>query len=205
MRLAHLKRFGFTALLRRLISSATRWAQDVPRKAFVHCGENVFIGPYVKCTYPHRVWLGSHVYVGPYTFLSSQGGLTIEDGVIIGPFVSIYTANHNYEGGEAIPYDGVTLQSPVTIEQHVWIGGNVVVLPGVRIGEGAVVGAGAVVVKDVPPMAVVGGNPARILKYRDREAYENLKAAGRTYWTLVNNGTIQRSERLHPRAGQTSA
>ena len=171
-------------LLRGVLTRLFRWVYDTPRKAYVHCGENVVIAPYVRCTYPDRVRLDSHIYIGPHALLSSQGGLTIEEGAILGPFVSIYTANHNYEGGEAIPYDGVVLLRPVTIGRHVWIGANVVILPGATIGEGAVVGAGSVVVGAVPALAVVGGNPARVLKYRDRDHYERMKREGRIFMKL---------------------
>ena len=86
----------------------------------------------------------------------------------------IITSNHNYEG-DAIPYDGTDLVKDVTIEDFVWLGNRVMILPGVTIGEGAIVQAGAVVVKDVPSCAIVGGNPAQVFKYRDREHFERLK------------------------------
>jgi acetyltransferase-like isoleucine patch superfamily enzyme len=68
---------------------------------------------------------------------------------------------------------------PVVIEDFVWLGARVTILPGVRIGEGAIVQMGAVVTKDVPPYAVVGGSPAKILKYRDQARFEQLKANGK--------------------------
>lgn len=86
----------------------------------------------------------------------------------------IITSNHNYEGN-AIPYDDMDLVKDVKIEDFVWLGNRVMVLPGVTIGEGAIVQAGAVVVKDVPYCAIVGGNPAQVFKYRDKERFERLK------------------------------
>ena len=93
----------------------------------------------------------------------------------MGPQVFIWTWNHNYYAPEALPYDRVCIEGPVTINDNVWVGAKATIIPGVTIGEGAVIAMGAVVTKDVPPCAVVGGNPAKILKYRDIEVYNKLK------------------------------
>lgn len=90
----------------------------------------------------------------------------------------IITQNHNYEG-EAIPYDNSYVMKPVTIGDCVWFGNRVTVVGGVTIGEGTIIAAGAVVTKDVPPLAIVGGNPAKVIKYRDAEHYNKLKAEGK--------------------------
>ena len=185
--------------IRNIFKKLLLWAEETPRGSFIHCGGNVRIAPGLRATFPHRVKLGSDIYIGPHAFLSSQGGLVIQDGTIIGPYFTVYTANHNYTSHEAIPYDAVVLLAPVVIRRNVWIGGNVVVVPGVTIGEGAVVAAGAVVTKDVPDLAVIGGNPAKVIKYRDRETYERLKAEGRIYLRLVKEGKMRASERLDDR------
>lgn len=90
----------------------------------------------------------------------------------------IITQNHNYDFGRAIPYDDTYVYKSVIIEDNVWFGDHVIVTGNVRIGEGAIVAAGAVVVKDVPKCAIVGGNPARVIKYRDVAHYEELKRRG---------------------------
>lgn len=87
----------------------------------------------------------------------------------------IMTHNHNYEGS-AIPYDNTLIIGDVIIEDNVWLGINVTVLPGVTIGEGAIIQAGSVVVSDIPKYAIAGGHPARVFKYRNIEHYESLKA-----------------------------
>lgn len=88
----------------------------------------------------------------------------------------IRTANHNYNSMdlEYLPYDEKVVCKPVIIEKNCWIGTSSLILPGVTIQEGAVIGAGSVVTKDIPKCAVVGGNPARILKYRDENIYQKL-------------------------------
>ena len=85
----------------------------------------------------------------------------------------IITQTHNYETGDAIPYKG-TEHRDVVIGDFVWFGSRVTILPGTKIGDGVVVQAGSVVHGEIPPLAVIGGNPAQIIKYRDKEHYEKL-------------------------------
>lgn len=87
----------------------------------------------------------------------------------------IITSNHNYANGEAIPYDNTYIHKKVVIEDNVWFGNRVLVTGNITIGEGAIVAAGSVVCKNIPPLAVVGGNPAMIIKYRDKSHYNRLK------------------------------
>ena len=89
-----------------------------------------------------------------------RGGITIGDEVFIGPKVNLITINHDPDPENR----SATYGRPIIIEDKVWIGINSTVLPGVRIGYGAIIGAGSVVTKDVPPMTVVAGNPARFIK-----------------------------------------
>ena len=90
----------------------------------------------------------------------------------------IITQNHNYEG-DAIPYDHTFVYKTVIIDDCVWFGNRVTITGNVHIGEGAIIAAGSVVTKDVPPLAIVGGNPAKVLKYRDSVHYYELKKKGR--------------------------
>lgn len=99
--------------------------------------------------------------------LSYTGGGRIGSHVMMGPEVYIYTQNHNFSRID-IPMDqqGWTEEKPVTIDDDVWIGARVTILPGVIIGKGSIIGASAVVTKDVPPYSVVAGNPAVVVKKR---------------------------------------
>jgi len=115
------------------------------------------------------------------TLIECGGGTKIGRYFHTGRGLAVFSTNHDYDGGDAISYSSKEIAKPVVIKDFVWCGANVTILPGVTIGEGAVVAACAVVTKDVPPMAVVGGNPARILKYRDKERFERLKNEGKFY------------------------
>lgn len=96
-----------------------------------------------------------------------QGPLKIGNYVMMGPNVSIYTENHcTADINTPMMSQGFTDKKQVTIEDDVWIGINVTILPGVTIGKGSVLAAGAVVTKDVPSYTIVGGNPAKIIKRR---------------------------------------
>lgn len=113
-----------------------------------------------------RLQLGDRVVVNVGSYLSGENGLLIADDVIIGPHVRLLSAGHGIHGGDPIVWKNPLTGAPIVIEQGAWIGGGATVLPGVRIGRGAVIGAASVVTRDVPSFAVVAGNPARILHYR---------------------------------------
>jgi maltose O-acetyltransferase len=96
-----------------------------------------------------------------------RGPVTIGDDVMMGPEVVILTASHEFaETSRPMIDQGYRENLPVVIEHDVWIGTRVVILPGVTVGHGAIIGAGAVVTKAVPPWAVVAGNPAQIIRTR---------------------------------------
>lgn len=112
-------------------------------------------------------------------WIDGGGGLTIGDNFHSAPGVKIFTVNHNYDGGAKIPYDDTVVCKPVVIGDNVWLGYGVIVTPGSVIEEGAVVGAGAVVAGRIDRCGVAVGNPARVVKYRDVEHYEALKASSK--------------------------
>ena len=146
------------------------------KKRLKSCGNNVTICSGTRILIAKNISIGNNVRIGEKSRISGIGGLTIGNNVSLGPEVLIWTSNHNYDNPEMLPYDGKSKSKPVKIEDNVWIGARVCITPGITIGEGAVVAMGAVVTKDVPPCAVVGGNPAKVLKYRNIEKYNKLKA-----------------------------
>ena len=114
------------------------------------------------------------------TYIDCIGGVEIGEYFHTGKDLVILSTNHNYEG-VAIPYDKTYVKKPVIIKDFVWFGIGVKVLPGVTIGEGVVVGMGSIVTKSIPPYAVVGGNPAQIIKYRNIEEFKKLKKEKKFY------------------------
>ena len=115
------------------------------------------------------------------TFIECTGGVQIGKYLHTGRGLTIFTTNHNYNSKFSIPYDEVSIKKPVIIKDFVWIGANVTIVPGVEVGEGVVIGSGAVVTKNVPKCAIVGGNPAKILKYRDLTVFNDLKLKGQYF------------------------
>ena len=112
--------------------------------------------------------IGRNSIIGNYCNLRTGGGdIEIGDHVLLAQFVSLIASGHGVRAGIPISEQDLPSKRGIKIEDGVWIGASAVILPGVVIGEGAVVGAGAIVTSDVPANAIVGGNPARILRYRD--------------------------------------
>ena len=114
------------------------------------------------CDFGNRVKFGKGVFINHSAILSASGGIEFEDGSMAAPGLRIATINHDMNERHAIYTYG-----KVTVKKNAWIGMNVTICPGVTIGEYAVVAAGAVVTKNVPDYAVVGGVPARVTRMQD--------------------------------------
>ncbi len=114
---------------------------------------------------PHAgIRIGARSLIGEACILRGQGGITIGNDVFLAPMVQMLAVNHMYhDTSRPISVQGITAQG-ITIEDGAWIGGGAIILDGVRIGRNAVVGAGAVVTKDVPDYCIVVGNPARVVR-----------------------------------------
>jgi chloramphenicol O-acetyltransferase type B len=95
-----------------------------------------------------------------------------------GSGILIITQNHNYETPEALPYDETDIEKAVHIGKNCWVGSRAIVLPGTIIEEGAVIQAGSVLIGRIPKGAVVGGNPWKVIKFRNIDRYDELKRNG---------------------------
>lgn len=111
--------------------------------------------------------IGSHVGIGEFAHLGGAGGLEIGDDCIIGPYLSCHPENHRFPDVQQLIRLQGTERKGISIGKNCWIGAKVTILDGVRIGENCVIAAGAVVTKDMPSNAVIGGMPAKIIRHRN--------------------------------------
>ena len=129
----------------------------------------------IEITNSRNFKIASTSHLKSDTFIEAEGGVQIGEYFHTGRGLTIFSTNHNYNSKESIPYGKESIKKSVIIKDYVWFGANVTVCPGVIVGEGVIVGAGAVITKDVPDYAVVGGNPAKVIKYRDIDNFKKLK------------------------------
>ena len=120
--------------------------------------EGTFLTPPFQIDCGRTLKLGKNVFTNHGLTVMSVGGIVVEDGVMMGPEVALLTVNHE-------PNDiRIIMTGEIRLCRNAWIGARATILPGVTVGEGAIVASGAVVSKDVPPHTVVGGVPARVIK-----------------------------------------
>lgn len=151
--------------------------------SFIHVGRGFYCGKTLNIR-PKTVHVGNFVYIGSYANLAVSQ-LIIEDFVMLGPRVGIVGGDHCYNKiGTPIIFSGRDIEKPVHIKKDVWIGYNSTILHGVTIGEGSIIAANSLIIKDVPPYSIVGGTPAKVLKKRfekDEDAFLHSKIIGGDY------------------------
>lgn len=159
---------------------------QIPKKRYTRKAKRI-VAQYGKdlrvnapCDLTENTFLGDNVN---FNGMSIRGGgkVTIGNNFHSGTDCIFLTDVHNYDKGNAIPYDDTYLVKDITIEDNVWLGTHVIVLGGVTIGEGAIIQAGSVVTKSIPAYAIAGGHPAVPFKKRDIEHYETLKKEGKFF------------------------
>ncbi|WP_319409920.1 acyltransferase [uncultured Desulfosarcina sp.] len=147
------------------------------REKIISAGGNIgsggLFGRNVVLSGMAKVNIGNNVHIGTGSFIRGEGGLTIGDNTIISRNLLLYTVNHDYEG-TLLPFDRNNIFRPVAIEKNVWIGMNVTICPGTKIGEGAIIGMGTIVYGSVPKFAMIGSNHWEIIKYRNTQHYNQL-------------------------------
>lgn len=132
------------------------------RQLLGQVGENCVINPQFRCDYGCNIRMGENVFINYNCVILDCAPVTFGDNVFIAPNCGFYTAGHpvDYPTRNAF----LEFAKPITVGDNVWIGGNVVVLPGVTIGSGSVIGAGSVVSRDIPENVVAVGNPCRPIR-----------------------------------------
>lgn len=132
------------------------------RGLFARFGENSWVEAPFHCAYGVHISLGAKVYLNAGCTILDTAPVRIGDNSLLGPGVQIYCADHHRD--VELRRQGLERARPVTLGRDVWVGGSAIILQGVTIGDGAIVGAGSVVTRDVPAGATVAGNPARVRK-----------------------------------------
>jgi maltose O-acetyltransferase len=133
------------------------------KSTFKTCGDNVSIQLPVCINGSKNISVGNDVSINAFVHIWGQGGVTIGNDCLIASHVSITSLTHNVD---AALYRHENIAKQVIIGNNVWIGTHAVILPGVEIGDNAIVGAGAVVNKNVPANTIVAGVPAKIIRYK---------------------------------------
>lgn len=139
-------------------------------------GKNLFCGQNPVIVNKQTV-IKDNVHINGLNILGS-GDVTIGNYCHFGTELLIISDSHNYEGA-LIPYDKTLIKKETIIEDFVWIGARVTILPGAKIGKGAIIQAGSVVRGEIPPYSLAGGNPAKVFKYRDIEHFKTLEEQGK--------------------------
>ncbi|BFU60692.1 galactoside O-acetyltransferase [Rodentibacter sp. JRC1] len=132
------------------------------RKLFGQADETTSVNEPFHCDYGVNIKVGKNFFANYHCVMLDNGGITIGDNVMFAPNVSLYTVGHPLDTD--LRNEGWEQAKPITIGNNVWIGGNVVILPGVTIGDNVVVGAGSVVTKDLPSNVLALGNPCRVVR-----------------------------------------
>ena len=187
-----MKTYAFK-FLNRLLRSLDRHNSSQMMYKLKNCGAGVHFNGLVTIVAPEKVVIDDNVHIGNNAYIDGRGGIKIGENTHISRNFVVYSSSHNYQGAR-LPYDETYNLKPVSIGRNVWIGTNVILVPGVKIGDGAIVGAGTVVTKNIPPMAIIGNQHHRILKYRNEKHYNELErnqsyggVSGRKVNTAIEN------------------
>lgn len=135
--------------------------QEIISRLFGKIGANFTIGPPFYCDYGCHIFAGDNLYINYDCTILDCNHVHLGDNVLIAPKVQIYTAHHPTNPETRLT--GLELASPITVGNNVWLGGGVIVCPGVNIGNNVTIGAGSVVTKDIPNDVVAVGNPCRAI------------------------------------------
>jgi len=142
-----------------LKNSDTEGRTSLLKKILGKSGQNICIEPTFWCDYGYNIEAGENFYANHNLVILDCAKVTFGDNVFIGPNCSFYTASHPIDAKQR--NEGLETAHPIQVGNNVWFGGNVVVLPGISIGDNSVIGAGSVVTKDIPDNVVAVGNPCK--------------------------------------------
>ena len=139
---------------------------------------------YGKAKINAQTYIGDNVGIQTGFCIDGEGACYLGNNIAIGKECLIITSNHDYEG-DMLPFNPRGIKKDVHIDDNVWIGSRVMILPGTHICEGAIIQGGSVVHGEIPKCAIAGGNPAKVFKYRNIKNYEELKKNNKTIRTVL--------------------
>jgi acetyltransferase-like isoleucine patch superfamily enzyme len=158
------------------VTLATSWLPDLRpvlrfrgfllRPAFQSCGSNFQMARQVTINFSNRLEIGSDVYIATGCWLHACGGIVIEDAVQLGPYVVLVTGDHTRENGSF--RCGPSEHGPIRLCEGSWLAAHSTVTKNVTVGRGALLAANSVATRDIPPMALAGGVPARVIPQKSR-------------------------------------
>ena len=149
--------------------NATSATQEADRRRILeellgHLGEGVTILPPFRCDYGYLLSVGKRSFINYNAIILDSVPVSIGERTWIGPCLQLYTATHPLDAATRTADRPLESAEPITIGNDVWLGGGVIILPGVKVGDEAVIGAGSVVTHDIPRRVVAVGNPCRVIK-----------------------------------------
>lgn len=145
-----------------LAPGETEKRKELIKKILGSVRENFLIEQSFQCDYGYNIEIGENFYSNHNLVILDPAKVTFGDNVFIGPNCGFYTAEHPLDAETR--NKGLETAKPIKVGNNVWFGGNVVVLPGVTIGDNTVIGAGSVVTKNIPSNVVAAGNPCKVIK-----------------------------------------
>jgi acetyltransferase-like isoleucine patch superfamily enzyme len=173
--------FVFRGLRRLVVRPLQAWRDRLEvieqLESLKFLGKGVAVNGPIYLGNPTGIQLSEDVSINAGLVVRGSGALRVGAHVHFGEHVEVLTSNHNFERPTMLPYDHVRNAADVEIGDCVWICDRVTILPGAKIGEGAILAAGAVVSGRVAPLAIVGGSPARLIRSRDEQSYWKLRRA----------------------------
>lgn len=147
--------------------SATQRRTELLKQFFGSTGQQLLVEQPFRCDYGYNIHVGENFYSNMGCTILDEAKVTFGNNVLLAPNVSIYTAGHEVNVARRVA--GWEYAYPVTIGNNVWIGGNVVILPGVTIGDNSIIGGGSVVTKSIPANVIAVGNPCKVLRAMTEE------------------------------------
>ena len=157
----------------KLKPSERKERNQIIKKLFHTVGENAWIESPFNCDYGYNITIGDNFYANTNCTILDCAKVTIGNNVLIGPNVSLYTPNHAIDADERKA--GYERSLPITIGHNVWIGGSVTIVPGVTVGDNAIIGAGSVITKDIPANVIAAGVPCKVIRPITEEDVKGLK------------------------------